>query len=986
MYGPTVPGRQSRIHVLLIKKLEICEGSFWTRLWGAHALRVTAKIGTDLRQVVICLGSREGLTAFKSEIFIAVTNALAAQEDRLTRFCEKFEKERDIVFVANRYVRHSKLQNLISKNAPEFQAVSNYYTLWSEHPLRAPSPEGDEIERRFGKIKRVFENSKEVRAEHNEAFMRAEAEIEAKFFSNVEDTTLNKEQVRASLAFDDANVTVAAAGSGKTSVMVSKIGYAIKSSLFREDEVIALAYNKEAAKELQVRIAEKIGAALERGVRVEARTFHSLGLKLWLKNRNLFRSEVAKGRPKLVTFDGPSGKRLLKKLLLDLVESNGAFARDLLQWAATYRYPEPDIDPCNAGTADEQEKRYHDMCKRISRSAKKDKWYEPSIPTFDPNTFVRSNEEASIVNWLYLRGVDFDYERSAPGWITDKINEGLSAEERVRIYKPDFSYANPQDKNKRFIHEHFGLDAAGRAPQFLGNKYERRAVHKRRVLRELDGPQTSVPRFFETRSGHFRDGTLFKRLKEELEKRSIHVGDIDRDRRDRALKELADSDSLLELISEFVAKFRDSGLSFDDVNARIQGIRVEERARASSFVKWMRVYLSALQTVMDKGLPAGEGKPARPLIDFAGMISSAIALLTDKDHSLTTYKMVLVDEFQDISRLRAQFVQGLLNQHPNESLLFCVGDDWQAINRFAGADVGIFRMTYDGLDAEIEKTARGPIKARSTHQTQLKTTFRSAQGIADVARWFVMRTGEGTLIDKDVNAADPRVTNVIRVVEHGDSELDRVAALRLELERIGKIHQRRAGKGGPATVFLLTRNRRDNSLPEGLNEAMFLSLAAEFSKHGLDVVHRSLHGSKGLGRDYVIILGMDSGWRGFPRDIGKEPLIEILLPPQRAAIDEERRLFYVGLTRAKREVTLLCVAERPSMFVKELEKYPIPGVIQWNPLVGVSRELCPNCGMGWLRLAKGRPSVECTRTAFCGFVAPLELFPNLRPNEVAAKE
>lgn len=265
----------------------------------------------------------------------------------------------------------------------------------------------------------------------------------------------------------------------------------------------------------------------------------------------------------------------------------------------------------------------------------------------------------------------------------------------------------------------------------------------------------------------------------------------------------------------------------------------------------------------------------------------------------------------------------------------------------------------------------------------LNKTFRCAQGIADVARWFVMRGSAGALIDKPVRAHNPAKESVVRVVEHADSAVERIDALERELERIAQIN---AVHRESATVFILTRNRQQKHLPEGLTQAVLDDLKSRFQRRGLLLTHHSLHGSKGLGADFVLMVGLDAGRGGYPRDGFAEPLTELLLPAQRNPQEEERRLFYVGLTRAKRQVTLLCVGARPSMFVHELEQYPVPGVVHFERLAGVVRYLCPHCRGGWLRRRRNRLNkVACSRAPYCGFVGEENRFPGMPlPEEAAA--
>ena len=960
---------------------EIVSGPFWLRWLGLETLDLTVRRTECQVFSSAFIARRAVVRELRKSIVTAIEAALTDECIRVEEALTKFDEERNALFDASRYVRYSGVEQLVATHADlNSQAFRDRFNEWSGHPFLAPAPVNEALRRRFDVVKQFFTKPHEARSKHNEEFVLREAKAQAAYFSRIEATALTEEQVDASLRFDDANVTVAAAGSGKTSVMVSKVGYALMAGHFSDDEILVLAYNKAAAKELRERIEENVGRELKRPIRVEARTFHSLGLKLWMQQQ---RERGKSSRPRVIDFAGSAGKRLLRSVLLDLVQADhsSGFAGALLNWAGAYRFPVPELEPFDEASLAERESRYEAMCRSIARNGRRNaRPFDATVPTFVPDLYVRSSEEARIVNWLYLRGIDFQYEQAAPAWITEEINRGLPEDEQVRFYRPDFTYANPVDPSRRIFHEHFGLDAQGRAPAFLGASYEARARHKRGVLQRISlGGRGTVSRFFETRSGQFTDGSLFANLERELVARGISIPAVDESRRVRALLELAQEDSIIDLISDFVSKFRDSGLTFEDIQARADRLDDANRVRAMSFLSWMRELLRALDLRMEEA--GREGK--RPLIDYAGMISGAVAALRAATKPLTSYKLILVDEFQDISRLRAQFVQGLVDQHAKDSVLFCVGDDWQSINRFAGSDVGIFRSTYDGLARALASAGASPLRPRWTAPSMLKKTFRCAQGIADVARWFVMRSGPGALIDKPVQAHNPSKESVVRVVEHADSAVARMASLEQELERIAKVN---AARVEPATVFILTRNRQEKHLPGGLTQAVIDDLTARFEPRGLLLSHHSLHGSKELGADFVVMVGLDAGKGGYPRDGVPEPLTELLLPTQKNPREEERRLFYVGLTRAKRQVIFLCVGARPSMFVHELEQYPVRGVVHFERLTGIVRHLCPHCRDGWLRRRRNRLNkVACSRAPYCGFVGEEGRFPGLPlPAEAAA--
>ena len=130
-------------------------------------------------------------------------------------------------------------------------------------------------------------------------------------------------------------------------------------------------------------------------------------------------------------------------------------------------------------------------------------------------------------------------------------------------------------------------------------------------------------------------------------------------------------------------------------------------------------------------------------VDFEDLIVDA-ARLAAGDCFKHPYKLILVDEFQDISRGRAKLLLSLLNKNP-ECQLFAVGDDWQSIYRFAGSDIAIF-TNFQNIFGY-------------TATNFLTQTFRSNQGIADVAANFVQRNP--SQLKKSVKAMDKTVDNVV---------------------------------------------------------------------------------------------------------------------------------------------------------------------------------------------------------------------------------
>lgn len=248
------------------------------------------------------------------------------------------------------------------------------------------------------------------------------------------------------------------------------------------------------------------------------------------------------------------------------------------------------------------------------------------------------------------------------------------------------------------------------------------------------------------------------------------------------------------------------------------------------------------------------------------------------------YEMVLLDEFQDASPARARLARALVDR-PHRYLM-TVGDDWQAINRFAGADISVM-TDFNGWFSE------GPT-------LRLQTTFRCTQTIADTAAAFVQKNPRQ--LAKTVRAFQPEPGVPVSLVrlQSEDEITDAIAAWLDDL----------ASRVWSATVNVLGRYGFERKLLPSIRTHPYLI-----------VTFRTAHSSKGLEADYVLIPRMLSSTYGFPSEIVDDPVLGLVMSDaDRFPHGEERRLFYVALTRARKAVTLMTVRGRESSFVAELAK------------------------------------------------------------------
>lgn len=301
-------------------------------------------------------------------------------------------------------------------------------------------------------------------------------------------------------------------------------------------------------------------------------------------------------------------------------------------------------------------------------------------------------------------------------------------------------------------------------------------------------------------------------------------------------------------------------------------------------------------------------------LDFDEMITKASDYVSNGQFN-SPWLHILVDEFQDISPARATLVRQLQIQH-DDSKLFCVGDDWQAIYQFAGSDIALTTRFSDYFGI--------------TSTLPLDTTFRFNDQISAVASKFVMTNTEQ--MHKQITTHTKAKKACIQVSYYQPAKAPKSSnkqsaqqasedAATLLLEKkltqlaavsTGERKADRKGEGKQKSVLLLARF--NFQLPDSKTLAV---LSTQYPQ--LDIKAMTVHSSKGQEADNVIVLAMAAGEHGFPCHKRRHPFALILQPDVSGFPDaEERRLFYVALTRARQQVYLLCNKDQPSSFVEEL--------------------------------------------------------------------
>lgn len=778
-----------------------------------------------------------------------------------------------------------------------------------------------------------------ILSERNRRFVHEELQRWRVFFNHCEETPLTDEQAIAAITFEENTLLVAAAGSGKTSTVVGKVAYALAKGIAGPQDILCLAFNGKAAREIGLRITARLQAltrpqcpidddvkralsdVCDSGIAIEARTFHSLGRAIVnrVEQRNVPVSHE----------DGENTRRLVRAV--ERCQHDPRFATNWLLLQTVARFPQPPESRFKSEGA------YQDYLRGIWRQRKRGKGRDDGILTLGCTKLVKSFEEVAISNWLYVMGVDFEYE--AP------FVAGAAMLCPGRLWTPDFTYRIGGPGEERVIvHEHFALNAHGKAPKFFRDPvgYAREASDKQSVLAVLDG------RHFWTSSAEYADGTLFAKLEAWLRAAGVRLQPRSADAVLQRLKEIGNLPDY-ELIARAVSQIRQNGWDRATLESRLPEQAEPARARLFLEVAWPVADAVEDLLIEDKKL------------DYDEMIRRALVYRREK-RDPKSFKFILADEFQDTAPGRGELVRQMLCAR-EDSLFFAVGDDWQAINRFAGSDLRFF----NGFGGAFN------VRAGADRRCDLTQTFRSNQGIADIARHFVLKNK--SQLPKEVVAQDKTCEGVIDVCTYRDDSevLEHVEAT---LQRWVERHT----GGKKPSVFLL--GRYGEKRVAGLSAQQIDDLRKRWSDRlDLDAadakeprpLYMTMHKSKGLQADYVLILGLfrvEHDWFCFPSEREDDPLLQMILPPREAVADaDERRLFYVALTRAKRQVVLLAQESHPSPYALELLRDHRDGKVLFNGTQELP-PLCPACKAGLVfsrhNPKADRPFHACSDRHGCG--------------------
>lgn len=533
---------------------------------------------------------------------------------------------------------------------------------------------------------------------------------------------------------------------------------------------------------------------------------------------------------------------------------------------------------------------------------------------------VKSMQECQIADWLTSRGIKYEYERPYPH---------PTASVAHRQYQPDFTLTD----HNLFI-EHFGIGHGNKpAPCFGDPSQYLRQMQWKRDLHKKHGTV-----LIETFSHQAADGTLFESLEAALKKHNVPVAPVSADQLASELKQEHVIGPGIALLSSFLNLFKGNDWSIAELEHRLS-VSPDERARR--FVALFRRVLERYEVLLST-----EGA-----IDFNDMIRKAAALVRNGQCPLK-FKYILVDEFQDISRGRARLLQALLGSEAR-ARLFAVGDDWQSIYRFTGSDIDLMVRFADHFGY--------------TRRTDIQTTYRFTDKLLQASAKFILTNPQQ--LRKELMAQHQTLLPPIEVISVGDGASSAAAKTSGGLFATDPEEAQRL-----AVIDAL--DQIASSTTDEQVDVLLLGRYSFTSKVGaiqpkvkrISLRSMTVHAAKGLEAEYTIVLDVVGGRYGFPTEIVDDPLLELVLAGKMAIANaEERRLFYVALTRARRKAFVATRDSARSVFVDELEGPDYKGLV--IPSGARDRTVaCPSCQGGRLLRREGQWGVFWGCSNFPGCV------------------
>ena len=715
-----------------------------------------------------------------------------------------------------------------------------------------------------------YGKTKHEKDQLNKQFIETEQENRKTYFDTLLKYPLDSQQREAIITVEDNCLVVSSAGSGKTSTIEGRVHYLVDHLHVDPAKILLMTYTNKAADSLTSRLNIE---------GLKCYTFHKLASRII--------SEETGIKP---SFADES----LKKVAFDELLNDENFLKAVNDYFNNYF---AGVDEFDYGKAED----YYDAFKRGDNKA-----FFPDMR--GRSIYTRSGQEKKICYYLSINGVQFLYEEPY---------EIPTADSSHRQYKPDFTiyYTDNQGIPRRLYYEHFGINKNGKTPKWFGQGKEggweqANADYLAGIEWKRETHRNNGTTLMETTSADFAGNNFEEILLKKLRSYGVPINPKSPREIYNQIVETNPSitKELSRLLESFLSLMKSGCKTLEDLDPATISDRKLKRRISFMFEKIVTPYCRKYQSLLSE----------RNEIDFTDAIIKATQLCNGNPKE--RFEHIIVDEFQDISFDRFHFIQSLRAKNPF-TYLFCVGDDWQSIYRFAGSDMALFKR----FDEFFGFTKACPIE----------TTYRFGEPLISKASSFILKNPIQT--EKHVRTfSEDRFSDM---AFHGYTDYTLGTVVQDILDAIPY----------EETVLFLGRYGFDIT---ALSHVPGFTIKNNDERGEIRYKNRvcqflSVHKAKGLEADHVILLSCNSGFYGFPSNIADDPVLKLVLSEDdQYEYGEERRLFYVAITRCKKMTHVLYDEEFPSPFVREF----IPGLTE--------EEACPWCKIGKKLLRRKGTSIN----------------------------
>lgn len=826
-------------------------------------------------------------------------NEFCLQLLELDNFMNQLYKE-------DRYVARSEYWDRIRNYQPAadyFQVLSNSGMLRAfcvQHGMAALDVEN---------CLKHYTQIEEMMDQHNENFINLTLNREKEYLDHIlkevdPDILLDEDQRRVVLADEDYCLVIAGAGAGKTTTVAAKVRYLVERRSINPSQILVVSFTNKAVNELKEKINDELGIACP------IATFHATGNAVIHKNSP---------EEKLNIVDGSKLYFVIRDYFRGSIMQNENIVNKLIMFFAAYFDAPYEGNDLNLFFNQIAKSNFSTMRSDLEDFKREviDTRTKKSVTI--QNEVLRSHQEVEIANFLYLNNIEYEYE---------PIYQYDIAYAR-KPYTPDFVIR--QDNKVAYI-EHFGISENGENDRYSQDQLDtyKKAVNDKILLHRQHG--TNLIYTF----AKYNDR---KPLLAHLQKMLEASGFVIRPRSNQEVMEMLVAGEenryvrkLINLICRFISNFKVNGYTSDDFNRMYHST---QNVRSRLF----------LEICNDCFLEYEKYLKENRAVDFQDMINESARILREVKEMKTKldFKYVIVDEYQDISRQRFDLTKAL--SEVTDAKIIAVGDDWQSIYAFSGSDITLFTKFKEKMGyAQLLKIVK---------------TYRNSQEVIDIAGNFIQKNAEQITkrLESPKKISEPVIIYTYDSTYKGKDGSRRSGAnyatahaIEVALGQILKYDKLENEKTG--SILLLGRFGFDGDQLEKTGLFEYVSRGSKLKSVNypkLDITFMTAHSSKGLGYDQVIIVNGKNETYGFPSKIEDDPVLAFVIRGDRS-IDyaEERRLFYVAMTRTKNRVYFIAPEQNPSEFLLELKRDYKNVVLHgnWNeeePKTA-GRKSCPLCG------------------------------------------